>query len=102
APARKALALLPCLGAIHHVESYFAFRPVRTGAGGSQPLRADLQLLDLLPHPPSPLLHFLALAAPVGTSQLVSLELGPGGTVHALVRRGELTASLVITLEGRP
>ena len=30
------------------------------------------------------------------------MELGPGGSVHAHVRRGALTASLVVTLEGRP
>ncbi len=51
APARRAAELLPALGAVVHLESYFAFRPVRTGAGGRKPLRDDLQLLDVLPHP---------------------------------------------------
>jgi len=102
APTRRALELLPCLGTLHHVESYFAFRPVRMGAGGTQPLRADLQLLDILPHPVYSLLHVLELAVPDAESRLESVELGPGGTVHAHVRRGDLTASLVVTLEGRP
>ena len=101
-PSRRALELLPCLGTLHHVESYFAFRPVRTGASGTQPLRADLQLLDILPHPVYSLLHFLELAVPDGESRLANVELGPGGTLHAHVRRGDLTASLVVTLEGRP
>jgi predicted dehydrogenase/nucleoside-diphosphate-sugar epimerase len=102
APARRALELLPSLGELHHVESSFAFRPVRHGAGGSKPLRADLQLLDVLPHPVYSLLHFLELAVPDAETRMTTRELGPGGTVHALLRRGELTAALVVTLEGRP
>jgi len=32
APTRRAIELLPALGDVVHIESYFTFRPVRTGA----------------------------------------------------------------------
>jgi len=102
APARRAAELLPALGEVVHIESYFSFRPVRTGAGGRKPLRLDLQLLDVLPHPVYSLLHFLETANPEGKTQIVACELGPKGTAHVLLRRGGLSASLVISLEGRP
>jgi predicted dehydrogenase/nucleoside-diphosphate-sugar epimerase len=102
APARRALELLPALGEIVHVESYFSFRPVRTGAGGRKPLRLDLQLLDILPHPVYSLLQLLEVANRQGETQLVSFSLGPRGTLHGLLRRGNLSASLVVTLDGRP
>lgn len=101
-PARRALELLPALGTLSHVESYFSFRTVRRSPDGRTPLRADLQLLDILPHPVYSLLHFLEQAAPNGRTELAALEIGPAGTVHALVRRGTMAATLVVTLDGRP
>lgn len=100
-PARLTAELLPALGRIVDVESFFAFRPVRRAPGGRVPLRADLQLLDVLPHPTYLLLDVLERATR-GTTSLNALELGERGTLHALVRRGDLTGSLVVTLEGRP
>jgi predicted dehydrogenase/nucleoside-diphosphate-sugar epimerase len=100
-PTRAALALLPALGRLAHVESYFSFRTVRRSPGGRAPLRPDLQLLDILPHPVYLLLHLLD-AASAANPELVALDVGERGTVHALVRAGEVTGSLVVTLEGRP
>jgi len=101
APARVARRLRPAIGKLVHVESYFSFRTVRRTPDGRTPLRADLQLLDILPHP-----TYLLLAAldeeVQGPTELRALELGPAGTVHALVRRGGLTANLTVSLEGRP
>jgi predicted dehydrogenase/nucleoside-diphosphate-sugar epimerase len=101
APTRTALVLLPALGRLAHVESYFSFRTVRRSPGGRAPLPPDLQLLDILPHPVYLLLHFLESAGP-GSPELTALDLGERGTVHALIRSGGLTGSLVVTLEGRP
>lgn len=101
APTRRALALLPALGQLTHVESYFSFRAVKHNPNGRAPLRDDLQLLDILPHPVYLLLDFLERAGE-GSTELVAVELGPNGTVHALIRRGALTGTLVVTLEGRP
>jgi predicted dehydrogenase/nucleoside-diphosphate-sugar epimerase len=100
-PTRIALPFLPALGRLAHVESYFSFRTVRRSPGGRAPLRPDLQLLDILPHPVYLLLHFLEAAGARG-AELSALEVGERGTVHALVRAGDLAGSLVVTLEGRP
>lgn len=99
-PAREAWELLPVLGDLQHVESYFAFRPVR-GQGGQAPVREEEQLLDILPHPVYVLLEAFEATGLPGTTEMVALEIGEG-TVHALLRRGSLTGSLVVTLTGRP
>lgn len=100
-PTRVAGELLSSLGHISHIESYFSFRTVRRVPGGRVPLASDLQLLDILPHPVYLLLHFLNLSSS-GRPNLLALDIGEGGTVHALIRQGHLTGSLVVTLEGRP
>jgi predicted dehydrogenase/nucleoside-diphosphate-sugar epimerase len=92
---------LPALGPVTHIESYFAFRPVRHLVGGRAALRPDHQLLDILPHPVYLLLNFLEMVS-AGPVELVSLRVSRGGTVHALVRQGDVTGTLVVTLEGRP
>ncbi len=100
-PTRRLLELLPALGQLTHVESYFSFRAMKHSPSGRAPLRDDLQLLDILPHPVYLLLDFLERAGE-GTTELVAAEIGPRGTVHALIRRGPLTGNLVVTLDGRP
>jgi predicted dehydrogenase/nucleoside-diphosphate-sugar epimerase len=101
APALRMRQLLPALGAISHAESYFSFRTVRRSPDGRVPLRADLQLLDILPHPVYLLLSALEAAGP-GQTELTASEIGTGGTIHALMRRGTTTGVLTVTLEGRP
>jgi predicted dehydrogenase/nucleoside-diphosphate-sugar epimerase len=100
-PTRRTLEQLPALGQLTHVESYFSFRAMKHNPSGRTPLRDDLQLLDILPHPVYLLLDFLERAGD-GTTELVAVEIGPRGTVHALIRRGPLTGTLVVTLDGRP
>lgn len=102
APTREALALLPALGRIVHVESYFSFLAIKRLPGTRAPLRDDLQLLDILPHPTYVLLHVLEAMRPDGQVALTGVDIGPAGTVHAMVRRGDITGSLVVTLDGRP
>jgi predicted dehydrogenase/nucleoside-diphosphate-sugar epimerase len=100
-PTRRALELLPAVGQLTHVESYFSFRAMKHNPNGRPPLRDDLQLLDILPHPVYLLLDFLERAGE-GSTELVAVEVGPRGTVHALIRRGALTGTLVVSLDGRP
>jgi len=100
-PTRVLADYLPSIGKVVHVESYFSFRTVRHAPGGRQVLRADHQLLDILPHPVYLLLRVLELAGE-GPIELVSMEVSQAGTVHALVRRGGVTGTLIVTLEGRP
>lgn len=100
-PARVLREYRPAIGRLVHIESYFAFRTTRRTPDGRTPLRADLQLLDILPHPVYLLLDALA-GEPGDKPELLSVEVGPAGTVHALVRKGMVTGNLVVTLEGRP
>jgi predicted dehydrogenase/nucleoside-diphosphate-sugar epimerase len=101
APTRVLTQFLSAVGRVVHVESYFSFRTVRHARGGRKVLRADRQLLDILPHPVYLLLHVLEKAS-TGPVELVSIQLSHQGTVHALVRQGGITGTLVVTLEGRP
>lgn len=100
-PTRVLRQYLPAVGRVAHVESYFSFRTVRHAPGGRNVLRADLQLLDILPHPVYLLLDVLERTGS-GEVELTSLEVSHQGTVHALIRRGAVTGVLVVTLEGRP
>jgi predicted dehydrogenase/nucleoside-diphosphate-sugar epimerase len=102
APARRLLELLPSTGTVVHIESFFSFRPVRRAFGGGPPLASDLQLLDILPHPVSLLVRLLEWIEPSAGVELAALEVGRAGTVHAIVRRGTLNGTLLVTLAGRP
>src|SRR5947208_1300385 len=101
-PAVRAQALLPYLGDVVHVESFFAFTPAGPRPTGTAPLAPHHQLLDILPHPVYLLEHFLRQGDARSPIDLIAIEVGPQGTVHALVRCGRLTGTLVVTLEGRP
>jgi nucleoside-diphosphate-sugar epimerase/predicted dehydrogenase len=100
-PTVEALRLLPALQGLVHVESYFSFRPIQWTPDGSAPFPHHLQLLDILPHPVYLLVRFLESGSrsPV---ELTALEAGSSGTLHAFVRAGALTGTLIVTLEGRP
>jgi predicted dehydrogenase/nucleoside-diphosphate-sugar epimerase len=101
-PARQLEILGPGLGRVVHLESYFAFRPVRRMPGGRAPQPADQQLLDILPHPVYLLLHVMERLSPDASVTVESIKVGADGTVHALLRSGEATGILVVTLTGRP
>ncbi|MFO0773266.1 MAG: Gfo/Idh/MocA family oxidoreductase [Nitrospiraceae bacterium] len=100
-PTRVLAEYLPAVGRVVHVESYFSFRTVRHAPGGRRVLRADHQLLDILPHPVYLLLRALEQTGE-GQTELLSLSVSREGTVHGLVRRGRVTGALIVTLEGRP
>ena len=91
--ARRALGKLPRIGTLVHAESFYS----TAGAGGAGP-----DLRDLLLHPLYVLLYALETAAPDDDAELAGLQVSPSGTVHALVRRGQITGTLVVTPEGRP
>ncbi|MBK6420787.1 MAG: Gfo/Idh/MocA family oxidoreductase [Gemmatimonadetes bacterium] len=100
-PSRVARDLRPAIGRLVHVESYFSFRTVRRTPDGRAPLRPDLQLLDILPHPVYVLLAALDGEAD-GPTELAAVEVGPPGTVHALIRRGGISGTLTVSLQARP
>jgi hypothetical protein len=71
-------------------------------AGTQRPMRADLQLIDMLPHPASLLISFLEHGDPTGTPQVRGLQVGPGPTVQMLVQYGAISGTLTASLEARP
>lgn len=98
--SEEVLSGLRAVAPVTHVESHFHFRPSAAKAGR---VRADDQLLDILPHPVYLLLHFLDNTAQEGDATDVEhLITGPRATVHGMLRRGEVTGLLHVTLEGRP
>jgi predicted dehydrogenase/nucleoside-diphosphate-sugar epimerase len=100
-PTLLAAELVPYLGDIVHVESYFAFRQARR-ADGRTPLTAEGQLLDILPHPVYLLVHFLGADAPDATLEVHGLRADARGEVRAIVSSGSATGMLTVTLSGRP
>ena len=102
APARALAAERHMIGRVVHVESYFSFRTVRKSRDGRSPMSSIDQLLDILPHPVYTLLDALKAANPGARVEVTSLEVRAEGEVHALLRAGDTTAVLVVTLRGRP
>lgn len=100
--ALRTTRLLESLGTIVHVESYFAFKPIRTDADGGRRISTEEQLFDVLPHPTCLLLDFLQRVEPAHAMELETLEVGKAGTVHAVLRRGSLRGVLCVTVTGRP
>jgi predicted dehydrogenase/nucleoside-diphosphate-sugar epimerase len=97
-PAVAARETLPALGRLVHAESYFSFRMVR------RTITPANQVRDLLPHAVYPLVDQLRLGtglsvAPISVS---SVEAYPDGDVYALLRLGDCTGILIVTLRGRP
>lgn len=102
APARALRSALPLIGRVVHVESYFAFRPVRKSRDGRSLMSPIDQLLDILPHPVYTLLGALRASDPDVVPEIESLSVRSEGEVHAVLRAGESTGVLVVTLRGRP
>lgn len=100
-PTDRLRRLIPALGEAVHLNSYFSFRPSRRTTGLPS-LSGDAQLLDVLPHPAYLLLDFMTRLDGDTSSSPAHVESGRHGTVLALVRRGSLTGSLIISLAARP
>lgn len=103
-PTLRADENLSLLGRIIHIESYFSFKPVRRSNDGRTTISPLDQLVDILPHPVYTLHHFLTKNAkqediPV---HIRALEVNPSGNIHGILRCGNVTGILVVTLEGRP
>lgn len=103
-PALRADESLAKLGRIIHIESYFSFKPVRRSQNGRSTISPLDQLVDILPHPVYTLLHFLKK----NTTQqdipvrICALEVRTAGSIHGILRCGDVTGILTVTLEGRP
>jgi predicted dehydrogenase/nucleoside-diphosphate-sugar epimerase len=102
APARALRQHLGIIGQVVHVESYFSFKTVRKSRDGRTLMSPVEQLLDILPHPVYTLLDALRSTNPDAQPEITSLEVRAEGEVHAIVRAGNATGMLVVTLRGRP
>ena len=100
--AREALDFLESPGSTVHVESYFAFKPRRTGADAKHRISEEEQLFDILPHPTYVLLQLLRSAQPDAPTEIESVGVGGSGSVHMLVQRGGVRGLLCVSLEARP
>ena len=99
-PTELAMRLLPGIGRVVHVESFFSFRPSRP-TDGRPGLTQAAQLLDILPHPTYLLDHFLPEDDTAGL-EITHLSADESGEIRALVRKGRATGIVVTTLTGRP
>ncbi|HEY7497062.1 MAG TPA: Gfo/Idh/MocA family oxidoreductase [Vicinamibacterales bacterium] len=102
APARGLTASLNLIGRVVHVESYFSFRTVRKSRDGRSLMSPIEQLLDILPHPVYTLLDALRACDPLASPELTSIHVRAEGEVHAILKAGEATGVLIVTLRGRP
>lgn len=100
-PTLRAEGMLRTIGEVHHVESYFAFRPTRP-SNGQSPRTPVAQLLDILPHPLYLLLHFMAAGNAAEDLRMNALKTDERGDVFATLTQGDVTGLLTVTLRGRP
>ena len=96
--ARLLRESLGSIGRVVHVESYFSFNTVRRG------ITPIDQLVDILPHPAYLLDEFLSLSRGDTDSKIEidAIQATRDGEARALVRSGDITGSLVVSLLGRP
>lgn len=89
---------LPEIGKVVHVESFFSFRMVR------RTITRVEQCKDILPHAVYPLTEHLRRAAGNNADaiQIVGVDARASGDVYALLRLGDCTGILTVTLSGRP
>jgi len=97
-PAVAALGLLNAIGRLVHVESYFSFRTAR------RTITPVAQAKDILPHAVYPLLQQLRAGTGLAEApfQVRGLDVRADGDVYALIRLGDATGVLMVTLNGRP
>jgi predicted dehydrogenase/nucleoside-diphosphate-sugar epimerase len=95
-PAVQMRAHLGKIGRVVHVESYFSFRKVRPN------LSMVDQAIDILPHPVYLLVDVLGLAEPGEPLVTEGVQASADGEVRAMVRAGQATGLLIVTLNGRP
>lgn len=98
APALAALDLLGAIGRLVHVESYFSFRTAR------RTITPVAQAKDILPHAVYPLVQQLRAGTQLTETpfELAGMDVRADGDIYALIRLGNATGVLIVTLNGRP
>jgi predicted dehydrogenase/nucleoside-diphosphate-sugar epimerase len=98
-PCLMALETLPAIGRLVHVESFFSFKTAR------RTITPVDQAKDILPHAVYPLVAQLRAASGRASSEaiaLLGLDVRADGDIYAIVRLGDVTGLIVVTLNGRP
>jgi predicted dehydrogenase/nucleoside-diphosphate-sugar epimerase len=83
------------------VDSAFAFRPPRLDPYRSTARALAEQLLDVVPHPLYTLVAALESFAPAASLEIVHANATPTA-LHALLRAGDVTGRLCVSLRARP
>ena len=96
--ARLLRESLDSVGRVVNIESYFSFKTVRRGITPVE------QLTDILPHPVYLLEEFLNRSRRDGETKIEINEIQTtrDGEARAMVKAGDITGSLVVSLLGRP
>ena len=98
----KVLSLSTALGSSVHVDSAFSFRPPRLQPRTASRRALAAQLLDILPHPLYTLVAALEeLGPPDATIEVMHATATPT-ELHALLRAGDVTGRLFVSLRARP
>jgi predicted dehydrogenase/nucleoside-diphosphate-sugar epimerase len=97
-PAILAREQIRSIGSVVHIESFFSFRQVR------RTITPADQAKDILPHAVYPLIDQMRTGtglqdAPIRVS---GIDVRSSGDVYALLRLGDCTGILLVTLSGRP
>ena len=97
-PAIIAREQIRTIGRVVHIESFFSFRQVR------RTISPVDQAKDILPHAVYPLVDQMRAGtglydAPIS---VVGMDVKTSGDVYALLRLGDCTGVLLVTLSGRP
>ena len=97
-PALRALEILDSIGSLVHVESLFSFRKVR------RTITSVEQAVDILPHAVYPLVAQLRAGSRLATEpiEIKGVDVRTSGDVYALLRLGDCTGIVIVTLSGRP
>ena len=97
-PALRVWEELPKIGRLVHVESYFSFKMVR------RTITAVDQVKDILPHAVYPVVDQLRRGTGITNQpiRIVGASLDADGEAYVLLRLGKVTATIMVTLNGRP
>lgn len=97
-PALDVWTRLKDIGRVVHIESYFSFKMVR------RTITPVDQAKDILPHAVYPVVDQLRASTGLVSEpiELVGLSVNAVGDIYALLRLGQVTAIVVVTLSGRP
>jgi predicted dehydrogenase/nucleoside-diphosphate-sugar epimerase len=97
-PAIMAREQIGTIGQVVHIESFFSFRQVR------RTITPVDQAKDILPHAVYPLVDQMRAGTGIQDVpvSVVGMDVRTSGDVYALLRLGQCTGVLLVTLSGRP